>query len=88
MYCQSFEQQDLHILGRLKVLLILVLFLGVDVNNARCWFRIPFLGSLQPSEFMKIFLIMTLTRMISDFNEEHSNPSIEEEFKFLMKVLI
>jgi rod shape determining protein RodA len=24
-------------------LLILVLFLGVDVNNARCWFRIPFL---------------------------------------------
>lgn len=69
-------------------LLILVLFLGVDVNNARCWFRIPFLGSLQPSEFMKIFLIMTLTRMISDFNEEHSNPSIEEEFKFLMKVLV
>ena len=70
------------------ILLILVLFLGKDINNARCWFVIPFIGSFQPSEFMKIFLIITLARMISDFNEEKNTMDIKEEFKFLLKVLI
>ena len=56
------------------ILLILVLFFGVEINNARCWFKIPYLGSFQPSEFMKVFLIITLARMINDFNEENSNP--------------
>ncbi len=70
------------------VLLILVLFFGIDVNNARCWFKIPYIGSFQPSEFMKVFLIITLARMINDFNEENINPDIIDEFKFILKVLI
>jgi len=70
------------------ILLVLVLFFGIDVNNARCWFRIPYLGSFQPSEFMKVFLIITLARMINDFNEENTNPEVIDEFKFLMKVLV
>lgn len=70
------------------ILLILVLFFGKEINNARCWFVIPFLGSFQPSEFMKIFLIITLARMINDFNEERKSNDIQEEFKFLLKVLI
>lgn len=76
----------LYIIG--VILLILVLFLGKDINNARCWFVIPFIGSFQPSEFMKIFLIITLARMISDFNEEKNTLDVKEEFKFLIKVLI
>ena len=70
------------------ILLILVLFFGKEINNARCWFVIPFLGSFQPSEFMKVFLIITLSRMINDYNEENTNPEITDEFKFLLKVLI
>ena len=68
--------------------LVLVLFFGITVNNATCWFKIPFLGTLQPSEFMKIFLIITLARMISDFNQSNQNPDIFDEFKFILKVLI
>lgn len=68
--------------------LLLVLFFGVTVNNATCWFRIPFLGTIQPSEFMKIFLIITLSRMITDFNDEYKNPDIADELKFIIKVLI
>lgn len=67
--------------------LILVLFFGYSVNNASCWFKIPFLGTIQPSEFMKIFLIITLSRMVSDFNDYYSNPDIVDELKFLLKVL-
>ena len=60
--------------------LVLVLFLGINVNNATCWFKIPFIGTVQPSEFMKIFLIIILARMIYDFNEKYKNP--EERIKF------
>ena len=70
------------------VLLILVLFLGKPINNARCWFIIPYIGSFQPSEFMKVFLMITLSRMINDFNEERRSNDISEEFRFLIKVLI
>ena len=65
--------------------LILVLLFGKEVNNAKCWFSIPFIGTLQPSEFMKIFLIIALSRMITDFNNKYSNPDITEEFKFLIQ---
>lgn len=70
------------------ILLILVLFFGSEINNAKCWFVIPYIGSFQPSEFMKIFLIITLARMIGDFNAERRDNDINEEFRFLIKVLI
>ena len=67
--------------------LLLVLFFGINVNNATCWFKIPFIGTIQPSEFMKIFLIITLARMINDFNLTFKNPDIIDELKFILKVL-
>lgn len=70
------------------IMLVLVLFFGTEINNARCWFVIPYIGSFQPSEFMKIFLIITLSRMITDFNDEKNTNDITEEFKFLLKVLV
>ena len=70
------------------LLLVLVLFFGKEINNAKCWFVIPYIGSFQPSEFMKIFLIITLSRMINDFNEERNVNDVQEEFKFLLKVLV
>ncbi len=76
----------LYIIG--IVLLILVLIIGKPINNAKCWFIIPYIGSFQPSEFMKIFLIITLSRMIGDFNAERKTNDIGEEFNFLLKVLL
>ena len=75
-----------YILGVLS--LIGVLFFGITRNNATCWFQIPYIGTIQPSEFMKIFLIIILSKLINDFNEEYNNPSIMDEFKFLIKILI
>lgn len=68
--------------------LVLVLFIGKEVNNATCWFNIKYIGSIQPSEFMKVFLIIILSKLIRDFNEQYLNPTIFEEFKFLLKILI
>ena len=68
--------------------LVLVLFFGKEVNNATCWFEIPYIGTFQPSEFMKIFLMIILARIINEFNENNPNPEIGDEFKFLFKVLL
>ena len=66
------------------ILLGLVIPFGVTINNATCWFKIPFIGTLQPSEFMKIFLIITLSRMINDFNETYKDATLLEELKFIV----
>ena len=46
------------------LLLIAVLLFGKEVNGAKSWFHIGPLG-IQPSEFAKIFLILTLARHLS-----------------------
>ena len=76
----------LYIVGILS--LILVLFFGATINDARCWFKIPGIGNIQPSEFMKIILIIVLGKMINDFKEKYNNPNLKQEFVFLIKVCI
>ena len=70
------------------LLLGLLLIFGSRVNGARCWFNIPGIGTFQPSEFMKIILIVTLASMINKFNDKYSNPSCFDEFKFIFRVLV
>ena len=69
-------------------LLALVLFFGTTINEAKCWFVIPGIGNFQPSEFMKIILIIMLAKMIDKFHTDHEAPSAFDEFKFLLKVLL
>ncbi len=76
----------LYILGILS--LILLLIIGKPINNAKCWFEIPHIGVLQPSEFMKIILILTISIFIDDFHEKHPLPSIKEELLFIFKIFI
>lgn len=68
-------------------LLSLLLFAS-PINEAKCWFQLPFGINIQPSEFMKIILIFALSRLIHEFNENHNKPTIKEEFYFLIKVAI
>ena len=75
----------LYIIG--VVSLILVLIFGEPINNSRCWFKIPGIGNIQPSEFMKIILIIILGKMINDFKNKYNTPSVFQEFKFLLKIL-
>lgn len=76
----------LYIIGVLSLFLLLIF--GTPINNAKCWFTIKHIGNIQPSEFMKIILIITLANMINKFNEDNPDPSVKEEFVFLIKVFI
>ncbi len=74
----------LYIIG--NVFLLLLLFFGTNINNAKCWFTIKGIGTIQPSEFMKIILIITIAKMINNFHQKYINPTVKEEFVFLIKI--
>ena len=75
----------LYIMG--NILLLLLLFFGTPINNSRCWFVLPGIGSIQPSEFMKIFIMLVLATMIHDFRSDYKNPDCKDEFIFILKTL-
>ena len=76
----------LYIIG--IIALVLLLFFGTPINNSKCWFTIPGIGSIQPSEFMKIFIMLTLATMIHNFRSDYDDPTLKEEFIFIMKTFV
>ena len=76
----------LYILGNIS--LVGLLLFATPINNSKCWFSIPGIGSIQPSEFMKIFIMLTLATMIHNFRSDFKNPSMKDEFIFLIKTFI
>ena len=76
----------LYILG--NILLVGLLLFADPINGSKCWFVIPGIGSIQPSEFMKIFIMLTLATMIHNFRNDTDNPTCLDEFKFIIKTFI
>ena len=70
------------------VSLIGLFFFGTTINDATCWYQIEGIGTIQPSEFMKIILIITNATLIARFNENFPNPTVREEFLFLIKIML
>lgn len=73
----------LYIFG--NILLLGLLLFATPINNSKCWLVIPGIGSIQPSEFMKVFIMLTLATMIHKFRCDYKNPTIKEEFIFILK---
>jgi rod shape determining protein RodA len=73
------------------VLLLLILVLAPETiaperNGAKSWFILPGIGSLQPSEFVKVFLILTLSKLISDHHEKIPYSTLKTDFFLLLKL--
>lgn len=56
------------------------------INGAKSWFKVPAMGSLQPSEFVKIFLILALAKLIEDHHLKNPVKSIQSDFWLLIKM--
>lgn len=69
-------------------LLLLLIIIGVPINNSRCWFVIPGVGSVQPSEFMKLFIMLVLAKLIYNFRRKYDNPTLYEEFVFIISCFL
>ncbi|PHK48596.1 FtsW/RodA/SpoVE family cell cycle protein [Staphylococcus edaphicus] len=55
------------------------------INGAKSWYKLGPI-SVQPSEFMKIVLILALAKLISRHNQFTFNKSLETDFKLLLKI--
>lgn len=69
--------KQLYIIGIIS--LILVLLFGTTINGTKCWFKIPGIGNIQPSEYVKIILILVLSKIIY---------KSKKNFKLILKVIL
>lgn len=59
---------------------------AVTIKGATAWYRLPGIGNLQPSEIMKLFLIIVIGRIIADHNEKYFFRTTREDFILLGKI--
>jgi rod shape determining protein RodA len=52
----------LYVLGLVLLVIVLVPGIGLKVNGQRCWIKLPGVGQFQPSEFVKIPVVLMLAK--------------------------
>lgn len=67
--------------------LILLLLIASPINGSKSWFTIGKI-SIQPSEFMKISLILINTEIINSFYKSGKNISFLKELKLILTLLL
>ncbi|AZU63857.1 FtsW/RodA/SpoVE family cell cycle protein [Neobacillus mesonae] len=73
------------------ILLLILLIIAPEsiaprINGSKNWFRFPGVGTIQPSEFMKIFLILGLARVIDDHHQKNVIKTVQTDFWLLIKL--
>ncbi|MFO1445247.1 rod shape-determining protein RodA [Bacillus sp. Bva_UNVM-123] len=56
------------------------------INGAKAWYRVPGMGSLQPAELVKVFIILVLAKVIDDHHQKNINKTMKTDFYLLMKI--
>lgn len=95
VYLFDFEQIKklslyLYIFG-ISILTILMLSpesIAPEIKGIKAWFSFPGIGSIQPSEFMKIFLILFLAKVIVSHNKKNINKSIKTDLILMTKIIL
>lgn len=58
------------------------------INGAKSWFKLPVVGSIQPSELVKVFLIVALARVIVDHHRKYLHKTVQNDLILLTKMFI
>lgn len=101
MYLGNDSLYDFAVIGY-KIFMVMLIYLFVSMllnrftghtlplasptNGAISWIKIPILN-IQPSEFMKIILIIITGHIIKEHNEDKTEDSFESDISLFMKVL-
>lgn len=69
----------------INILLLIGLLLFTNpINGSKSWYIIDGIGSIQPSEFMKISLILFNSYIIYNFYKKEKEISLKREFELIM----
>ena len=71
-----------------NLLLLTLLFIGREVNGSKCWFIIPGIGSFQPSEFVKIALILINTKIFNYYDKKYPKKQLKDDIKLFLIIFI
>ncbi|SFA82718.1 cell division protein FtsW, lipid II flippase [Lentibacillus halodurans] len=75
------------------VLSLFMLFVGfppgivTEANGAVSWFQFPVIGTIQPGEFIKVILVLTLAHVIVRHNAKYMNKTIKSDLGLLVKIV-
>ncbi|MGG3926738.1 FtsW/RodA/SpoVE family cell cycle protein [Metabacillus fastidiosus] len=58
------------------------------INGARSWYKIGSIGSVQPSEYMKIFLIMMIAYVVQKHYEKITVSSFQNDILLILKIAV
>lgn len=58
------------------------------INGSKAWFQIPLLGSFQPSEFMKVSFIITLSYLVEQHNQAYIIRNLRSDMYLIFKMAI
>ena len=71
------------------LLLFILLLIGQPINGSKCWFNIPGIGSIQPSEFMKIGIMLTASNITANWVKNSKDKiNLKNELSLLLKISI
>lgn len=76
----------LYLIG--NILLLALLIFGTEINGSKCWFVIPGVGSFQPSEFMKIVLILVNVKILTYFDHKQDKETFKSNLKVFFSIMI
>jgi len=57
------------------------------INGAKAWYRVPGMGSLQPAELVKVFIILVLAKVIDDHHQKNLNKTLKTDTWLLVKIV-
>lgn len=69
-----------------NILLLGLLFFAPEINGSKCWYVINGFGSFQPSEFMKISLILMEVYTVEKFKKKHTEMNAKNELKLILLI--
>ncbi|HYV23970.1 MAG TPA: FtsW/RodA/SpoVE family cell cycle protein [Pyrinomonadaceae bacterium] len=67
----------LYVFGLILLVIVLVPGIGMKINGQRCWIKLPGVGQFQPSEFVKIPVVLMLAKY---FGKHRSGGLTWKEF--------
>ncbi|QKY68622.1 FtsW/RodA/SpoVE family cell cycle protein [Lentibacillus sp. CBA3610] len=75
------------------VLSLFMLFVGFppgivhEANGAVSWFQFPVIGTIQPGEFIKVILVLTIAHVIVRHNSKYVDKTIKRDLGLLAKIV-
>jgi len=75
------------------VLLTFSLFIAPEsiartINEAKRWYHIPMLGSIQPSEFLKLAFLIVVSKVIVAHREKYVRPTFLTDMRLLLIIAV